>query len=555
VYLDRCKTTIRGKTYHRVLLRQSYRQRGKVKHRTIANLSDCSKAELEAIELALRHKKDLAGLRQAANANFDLRQGLCCGSVLLLYDLARRIGLVEALGADRQGKLALWQVLARVIDQGSRLSAVRLAGRHAACDVLGLESFHEDHLYANLRWLAEKQSRIEARLFSRLHPEQPPEVFLYDVTSSYLEGEHNALAAWGYNRDGKPGKQQIVIGLLCNEAGAPLSIEVFAGNTADPKTLGSQIAKAAERFGAQGVTFVGDRGMIKGPQVRELGQAGFHYISAITKPQIQALLAEELLQIELFDANLAEVSSQAEGVRYLLRRNPQRAQQLEGARQSKQAQVARLVAEANRYLAGHPRARVEVALRKGRARAQKLKLAGWLEVRARGRVLELVVDEAARAEQSKLDGCYVLKTDLSAEAADKETVHARYKDLTLVEEAFRTSKTVELEIRPVHVRLEASTRGHALVVMMAYRLVKELERYWCTEDLTVQEGIDQLSALCVTEILVNGEVKDQLVPQPCAAVRRLLDLAEVKLPKRIRASGVRVSTKKKLVGQRPRRSK
>jgi hypothetical protein len=295
MYLDRSKATLRGKTYHRVLLRQSYRLKGKVKHRTIANLSACSEEELAAIELALRHKKDLPHLQAVAEAHLDLRQGLGCGSVALLLQVARRIGLVEALGNDRPGKLALWQVLARVIDQGSRLSAVRLAAGHAVCDLLDLESFNEDHLYANLAWLAQEQSRIELGLYRRLHSEKIPELFLYDVTSSYLEGEHNALGAWGYNRDGKKGKRQIVIGLLCDGEGRPLSIEVFAGNTVDTQTVRAQVKKVAERFGAQGVTFVGDRGMIKGPQIQELDQAGFHYITAITKSQIQSLLKQNLL--------------------------------------------------------------------------------------------------------------------------------------------------------------------------------------------------------------------------------------------------------------------
>ena len=146
---------------------------------------------------------------------------------------------------------------------GSRLSAVRLAGSHAACDVLEMDPFNENQLYPILAWLADNQARIEQELFKQLHPQGCPDLFLYDVTSSYLEGDHNALAAWGYNRDGKPGKKQIVIGLLCDSQGRALSIEVFVGNTGDPKTVGSQIAKVVQRFGGKGVTFVGDRGMIK----------------------------------------------------------------------------------------------------------------------------------------------------------------------------------------------------------------------------------------------------------------------------------------------------
>ena len=200
------------------------------------------------------------------------------------------------------------------------MSAVRLAGNHAACDVLDLEAFNEDDLYANLDWLCEKQEVIEKRLFKRLENENQDGVFLYDVTSSYLEGMENELSAFGYNRDGKKGKKQIVIGLLCNGNGEPLSVEVFEGNTQDPKTFASQIHKAAERFGARDVTFVGDRGMIKSQQIEDLGERGFHYITAITKPQIEALLRQDVLQMELFDEDLAEIETD-ENIRFVLRRN------------------------------------------------------------------------------------------------------------------------------------------------------------------------------------------------------------------------------------------
>src|SRR3989475_7936336 len=193
----------------------------------------------------------------------------------------------QALGTTRDGKLALWQVIARVIDQGSRLSAVRLAMSHAACDVLGLGPFDEEALYENLAWLAGIQAAVEDRLFAQRTKTTPVSLFLYDVTSSYLEGTHNELAAFGYNRDGKKGKMQIVIGLLCDEDGHPVSIEVFPGNTTVPHTLASQVAKLKERFGVQAITFVGDRGMIKGRQIEDLVQHGCHYMTAITKPQIE----------------------------------------------------------------------------------------------------------------------------------------------------------------------------------------------------------------------------------------------------------------------------
>jgi transposase len=190
--------------------------------------------------------------------------------------MACRLGIAGALGNSRAGKLALWQVIARVIDQGSRLSAVRFAEHRAACDLFDCDAFHEEHLYDNLDWLNENQEEIEKKLFRRLHGREKPDLFLYDVTSSYLEGKYNELAAFGYNRDRKQGKQQILIGPLCDGEGTPLCIEVFSGNTSDTKTFGQQVTKVAGRFGAQAVTFVGDRGMIKGPQIEQLQQYKDH---------------------------------------------------------------------------------------------------------------------------------------------------------------------------------------------------------------------------------------------------------------------------------------
>ena len=551
MYLEQTKS--QGK-YTCYLLRETYRQDGKVKHRTIANLSRCSPQEIQAIRLALRHKDELTEQLSLPNPQIDLRQGLSVGAVWLLYDLSKQLGLVQALGSGRDGKLALWQVIARVLDQGSRLSAVRLAGRHAACDILGLDRFQEEDLYANLDWLAEHQDRIEDRLFQRLPPTQTPGLYLYDVTSSYLEGTQNELGAFGYNRDGKKGKRQIVIGLLCDASGRPLSIEVFAGNTSDVQTLAPQIRKAADRFGGGAVTFVGDRGMIKGPQIADLNEQGFHYITALTKSQIDKLLSQGVLQRSLFDQPLAEVQTQ-EGLRYILRRNPVRAEEIRQSRQQKLSSLRSRVAAQNTYLAEHPRAKVDGAVRRVTEQGRKLRILEWATISVTDRVLAVSVDPAMLSQLESLDGCYALKTDLSCAQADKETIHSRYRDLSLVEQAFRTSKTVELEMRPIHVRLARRTRGHALVVMLGYRLVQELATRWSSLNLTVQEGLDELSSLCATEVLLQGSVRYKKIPTPRASVAELLRLADVKLPEVLPSRGVTVATRKKLPENRPKHAK
>src|SRR5467141_310207 len=548
MYIDTSHLTRGGKTYTRHLLRESYRANGKVLHRTIANVSHCSEAEIAAMRLALRHKEALEHLGTIQDA-ITLKQGMSFGAVWTVYHIARRLGIEKALGTTRAGKLALWQVMARVIDQGSRLSAVRLAMTHAACDVLGVGPFDEDALYENLDWLAGSQAAVEDRLYAQRTKTKPVTLFLYDVTSSYVEGSQNALAAFGYNRDGKKGKRQIVIGLLCDEDGHPISIEVFPGNTSDPHTFASQLEKVKVRFGVTAITFIGDRGMIKGQQIADLAKQGCHYITAITKPQIEKLLRTGTFQMDLFDQELAEVLAD-EGIRYVLRRNPVRAQEVRDTRHAKLATLQAQVAKQNQYLTAHPRAHVQGALQKLVARAKTLRIADWVELTVAERAMTLTVHEDAQTEAAKLDGCYVLKTDLTPAQAKKELVHDRYKDLASVEHAFRTCKTAHLEVRPIFLRLEARTRAHAFVVMLAYQIIQYLAACWSALDCTVEEGLHALATLCLVEVSPTHAPSYHCTPAPRDALAALLHRADIKLPKAFSLSGTRVSTKKKLHSER-----
>ena len=548
MYVDTSTVQQKGKTYTRHLLRESYREDAKVRHRTIANFSGCSDQEVEAIKLALRHKENLKEL-VSLKESLELRKGLSIGAVWLLYCLARELKIEEVLGTGRQGKLALWQIMARVIDQGSRLSAVRLASYHGACDILNLEAFDEDDLYENLDWLSENQGRIEGQLFRKGYGENPPVLYLYDVTSSYLEGMSNAFGAFGYCRDGKRGKKQIVVGLLCDPLGQPLSIELFSGDTQDLATFGSQVKKVAGRFGQGEVVFVGDRGMIKTPQVEELRSHGFHYITALTKPQIESLLRKGVFQMSLFDVQLAEVIS-SEGERYVLRCNPVRAQEMAHSRKDKVASIEKAVNQYNQYLKEHRRAKVEVGRRLLEQKAQRLRISDWIFLDVENRMFSVRVNDVALAEVSKLDGCYALRTDLSPVVANKEAIHDRYKDLTLVEKAFRNCKTVCLEMRPIYVRLEDRTRGHAFAVMLAYRLIQELAKRWGSLNLTVQGGIDQLATLCSEEVLINGKPYCHKIPQPDKPLEILLETAGVRLPAVLPNKGAHVATKRKLQERR-----
>jgi hypothetical protein len=545
-----------------VLLMESYREPGaartKVKHRTLLNLTHHAPEEVAALEFALKHKHELPRLEAALGA--EVKQGRSVGAVWLLREAAQRVGLAKALGGSREGKLSLWLILARLIDQGSRLSAVRLAESHAASEALGLEGFDEDNLYTAMDWLDARQGRIEQSLFRSRHAESPPELYLYDVTSSYLEGERNAYGAYGYNRDRKRGKRQIVVGLLLDGAGDPVSVEVFAGNTQDVLTVESQVRKLADRFGAKGITLVGDRGMLKSAQLEELSAEGFHYLTAITKPQIETLLKSGALQLGMFDEKLCEVlvdlsaegPAKVEGVRYLLRKNPQRAAELWASREDKFRCAQVRAAKRNAYVAEHPRAKVETGLRDLLAYTKKLRIDGWSRVRVEGRTLVLERDDEALALESRLDGCYALKTDVPGAAADAETLHARYKDLTEVERAFRVMKTVHLEVRPVYVQKAERTRAHVFIVMLALLLRRELERAWRHLDLTVEEGINALATLCAHEVVLPNAAGYLTIPQPRDDLQALFSALKVSPPTHLPRRLESVVTKAKLP---PRRKK
>ena len=548
MFIDDQKYNRDGKIYRRTLLRNSYRVNVKIRHDTIANLSQSTDEEIEAIRLALKHKGNLKNIINTAQ-DIKTKQGLSIGAVWILDQLAKRLGISKALGPSREAKLALWLVLATVIEQGSRLSATRMAQRYAVCDILHLETFNEDDLYKAMDWLSDRQQQIEGKLFrQRYNNGKPPQFYLYDVTSSYLEGDQNELGMWGYNRDGKKGKKQIVIGLMTDEEGWPICTEVFEGNTKDTATVKSQIQKMANRFGVQQVTLVGDRGMIKSAQINDLSDEDFHYITAITKPQIEKLIKDGVIQMSFFDERLCEMST--DGVRYILRRNPIRAGEIDAVRQSKLNNVNKLITQQNIYLAEHPRAQIDAALNKCRNKSMTLKIDKWTEIKANERLLSVEVNAEKKAELSQLDGCYVIKTDLSADIAPTHAVHNRYKDLAEVEFAFRTMKTTLLEMRGIFVRKANRTRAHVFIIMLAYMLAYQLRRLWYDVELTVEEGIRELASICSIEVITADQLSYQTIPEPRELGKILLSKIGISLPDAIPSRNVKVVTRKKLVSER-----
>ncbi|MBU1153351.1 transposase [bacterium] len=290
----------------------------------------------------------------------------------------------------------------------------------------------------------------------------------------------------------------------------------------------------------------GDRGMIKKTQIDKLPE-GFHYITALTRVQIEGLIKRGLIQVSIFDVNLCEIEE--EGVRYILRRNPLRAEEISENRQSKQKKIGGIVEKINKYLEEHSRAKVSKAMERINKKIALLNINKWVKIEADERKLRLIIDEEALKEESFLNGCYVIKTSLPKESANKEIIHARYKDLSMVESAFRTCKTGHLEIRPVFVQTERNTRGHVLVVMLAYMIIRALQNKWKGLDLTVEEGIKQLTTLCSMEVEVNGQGGCLKIPIPRETSQELLKRLDVRLPSVLPHKDVLVVTRKKLAKQ------
>lgn len=509
MYIQRIYKKTPTKTYTSVVLMESYREGGKVKHRIISNLSKWPDELIAAFEKILKGEKPLPV------STLQFTQGKSIGAIATVMEIAQRLGIKQALGNSKQARLALFQIAGRIITQGSRLYLANQWVKNQAVEsVFNVGNFNEDSLYDNLDWLTKNQDKIERKIFNYRSKDQAiKEIFLYDVTSSYLEGDKNELADYGYNRDKKKGKKQIVIGLLTDKEGYPVSIEVFKGNTNDTTTVSNQLQKLKENFGVERVVFVGDKGMIKSTQIDELTSDKFkwNYLTTITKAQIQTLLDKNILQLELFDTDIIEVKGEGD-VRYILRKNPIRSKEIKANRASKIASVKDLLNTQNLYLKEHKKANPTVALKKVEAKISKLKLNNIITVNLESRTLHIVVNELAQAREGKLDGCYVVKTNVPKESVSTQVAHDRYKDLAKVEFAFRTLKTTIEEIRPIYVRKENRTRGHVLVAMLAYMIVKYMTDQCTDLNYTRKFIIDSLDKIQYLQYNFEGKII-QVIPQ------------------------------------------
>ena len=461
-----------------ILLRESFRQEGKVKHRTLANLTDWPKPIVAGLRLLLKGHPPSSTV---SSESFRITRSLPHGHVQAVLEVVRALGLDRLLGAklSPERNLALAMIVARLLEPGSKLATARSLDCHTLSSTLAQEchlegSIHENELYAALDWLVSRQARIENALAAR-HLEEGCLV-LYDLTSSYLEGKCCELARLGFNRDGKKGKLQIEYGLLCNREGCPVAVEVFEGDTADPMTLGSQIKKMRERFGLKQVVIVGDRGMITQARIdQELrGIEGLGWIGALRSSQIAGLLQEGTIAPSLFDdKNLAEISSpDFPDERLIACRNPFLAQYrttkreaLLSATEVELQKIALATKREKRALRG----KAKIALRVGRL-IEKFKMAKHFILEIEEDAFGWKRNETKIAEEAALDGMYVVRTSVDQSKLSASCAVERYKDLGSVEQAFRCFKSVDLKVRPIHHRLEGRVRAHVFLCMLAYYL-------------------------------------------------------------------------------------
>ena len=462
-----------------ILLRESYRDAGKIKKRTIANLSDWPTEIVEGLRTLLKGGK----VAPADQESIIVRRALPHGHVAAVLGTLRNIGLDRMLGPPRNRcrDLVIAMIVARLIAPASKLATARLLDPLTASsslgEVLGLGPVDEDELYVALDWLGERQEAIEKAL-ARKHLHDGTLV-LYDVSSSYVEGRCCELARLGYNRDGKKGKLQIVYGLLCAADGCPVAIEVFEGDTGDPRTLAAQIDKVKKRFALERVALVGDRGMITQARLdAEITPAGLDWITALRAPAIRTLVEAGALQMSLFDQrDMAAITSpDYPGERLIVCRNPdlarERTRKREDLLAATEADLA-VIAAAVRRARNPLRGEAEIALKVG-AVVNRHKVAKHFELSIGEASFSFHRKTEAIAAEAALDGIYVVRTNLPKKLLDDAATVGAYKSLARVERAFRSLKTVDIHLRPIFHWTTPRVRAHVLLCMLAYHVEHDM---------------------------------------------------------------------------------
>jgi len=464
-----------------VLLRESWREGRKSRKRTLANLSHWPPARVDLLRRLLKGET-LVSPSEA----LGISRSLPHGHVAAVLGALRRLGVESILRRtrSRQRDLVVAMIVARVLDPRSKLATARGFGQETASSSLGeileLSTADEDDLYEAMDWLLPRQQRIERALAKRHLSEGS--LVLYDLTSTYFEGRKCPLAQFGKSRDERSGNLQIVFGLLTNAEGCPVAVEVFEGNTGDPATVAAQVSKLRERFSLKRLVLVGDRGMLTAARIREdlAPVSGLDWITALRSAQVQKLVSDQALQLSLFDErDLAEITHpDYPGERLIACRNPlladerrRKRQELLAATEKKLDKIVAATKRNRRPLRGEK----EIALKAGRVLGRS-KMAKHFQLRIEEDHFSYQRDQARIDREAALDGIYVIRTSLGAEELSSEDTVRRYKNLAVVERAFRSLKSVDLKVRPIHHHLAGRVRAHVFLCMLAYYVEWHMRR-------------------------------------------------------------------------------
>jgi len=467
-----------------ILLRESFREDGKVRNRTLANLSDWPKEKIEALRQVL--KGDVAGGPSLPDA-FDVIRSLPHGHVAAVLATMKQLEVGDVLldpKATRARQCVLTMIAIRILEPGSKLAAARALDAETRHSTLSeeskLEHVDEDDLYEAMDWLLPRQAQIEASLAKRHLAEGT--LVLYDVTSTYFEGHTCPLAKYGHSRDERRHNPQIVVGLLCNSAGCPVAVEVFEGNTADPKTLATQLTKLRDRFHLTRLVLIGDRGMLTEKRIEEELRPieGLDWITALRAPQIQKLVSDGALQLSLFDQrDLAEITHpDYPNERLIVCRNPLLAEERKRKRdeliQTAEKKLNAIVAATKRQRQPlKDSSQINFRIGKELGPLKVAKYFRW-ELRSEGLIVER--DEKRIQTDATVDGVYVLRTSVKSEYSTTDQTVLAYKRLADVERAFRSTKSVDLHVRPIHHRLSDRVKAHVFICMLAYYVEWHMRR-------------------------------------------------------------------------------
>ncbi len=476
VYVAKVKRRYKNKVYVYYLLRRAYREGGKVKQKTLANLSALPQQTIELIRGSLRGERYLPEQQVVQKRRTWLH-----GHVAAVGAMLRALGL-DALIAPQpsaERELVVAMIVARVVAAHTKLATTRWWANTSLVEQPTVASADEDDLYEAMDWLLDRQPDIERALAARhLHEGG---MVLYDLSSSYVEGRHCPLAARGHNRDGKKGKLQVNYGLLLEDAGRPVAVQVYRGNTADPRTVADQLHKIKHRFRLGHVVLVGDRGMLTSARIRQIRtQDGIDWISALRSKEIQKLADAGAVPLSLFDErDLAEIASpEFPGERLVVCRNPLLAEDRARTRSELLAATEVLLQKlAQRVASGRLKRADKIAAALGRVK-NRYKVGKHFICEVAEAHFAFRRDQDRIAREAALDGIYVVRTSVPETALSAEGVVYGYKSLALAEQAFKTLKSIDIRVRPIHHRLARRVRAHILLCMLAYYVEWHLRHAW-----------------------------------------------------------------------------